>query len=177
MDAPNAGAKRPPQELEPRPPLEGDLVALCRELNQRGARYVVVGGFALIAAGLPRATADLDLLVAVDRENAEKLLSALSTLPLNPIRELQPGELQQYEVIRVVGEIVVDLMRSAGGIDYDEAAKDVVVREVHGVQIPLASPRLLWRTKATTHRGRDIADLVFLRYWFEERGEKAPEGR
>ena len=70
--------------------------------------------------------------------------SSLSTLPDNAVRELQPGELQKYNVIRVGDEILVDLMRSAGGIDYAEAAKDVVVREVDGVPIPFASPRLLW---------------------------------
>ncbi len=43
MDEPNAGAE--PEDLEPRPPLEADPVALRRELNQRGARYVVMGGF------------------------------------------------------------------------------------------------------------------------------------
>jgi hypothetical protein len=32
MDEPNAGAKPGPEDLEPRPPLEADLVALCREL-------------------------------------------------------------------------------------------------------------------------------------------------
>jgi hypothetical protein len=41
------------------------------------------------------------------------------------VRDLQPGELQQYTVIRVADEILVDLMRSAGGIDYTEAAWNV----------------------------------------------------
>ena len=90
------------------------------------------------------------------------------------MRELQPGELQQYNVIRVGDEILVDLMRSAGGIDYTEAAKDVVVRELDGVPIPFASPRLLWRMKAVTHRAKDAGDLVFLRQWFAERGEQPP---
>jgi len=174
MDEPNVGAKPDPKELEPRPPREADLAALCRELNERGARYVVIGGFAVIAAGLPRVTGDIDLMVAVDRENEAKVFSALSTLPDNAVRELLPGELQQYNVIRVADEILVDLMRSAGGIEYAEAAKDVVVREVQGVPIPFASPRLLWRMKAVTHREKDAGDLVFLRYWFEERGETPP---
>ncbi|MBI5385120.1 MAG: nucleotidyltransferase [Verrucomicrobia bacterium] len=174
MDEPNAGAKPDPKELEPRPPLQADLVALCRQLNQRGARYVVVGGFAVIAAGLPRMTGDIDLVVAADRENEAKVFSALATLPDNAVRELQPGELQQYTVIRVADEILVDLMRSAGGIEYEEAAKDVVVREVEGVPIPFASPRLLWRMKSVTRREKDAADLVFLRYWFAERGEEPP---
>ena len=174
MDDQNAGAERPAENLISRPPTQGDLAGLCRELNQRGAKYVVVGGWAIIAAGLPRVTTDVDLIVAVDAENEAKVFSALSTLPDNAVRELQPGELQQYNVIRVGDEILVDLMRSAGGIDYAEAAKDVVVREVDGVPIPFASPRLLWRMKAVTHRAKDAGDLVFLRLWFAERGEEPP---
>jgi hypothetical protein len=67
----------------------------------------------------------------------------------------------KYNVIRVADEILVDLMRSAGGIDYAEAAKDMMVREVDGVPIPFASPRLLWRMKAVTHREKDAGDLFF----------------
>lgn len=160
--------------LEPREPSVEDLRDLCRELNLRGAKYVVVGGFAIRAANYNRRTMDVDLIVAVDLENEARVFSALSTLPDNAVRELQPGELQQYNVIRVGDEIVVDLMGSAGGIDYAEAARDVVVREVDGVPIPFASPRLLWRMKAVTHREKDAADLVFLRQWFAERGEVPP---
>ena len=163
-----------PQELESREPSVEDLRDLCRELNQRGAKYVVVGGFAMLAANYNRRTMDVDLLVAADLENEARVFSALSTLPDNAVRELQPGELQQYNVIRIGDEILVDLMRSAGGIDYEEAAKHVVVRELGGVPIPFASPRLLWRMKAVTHRAKDAADLVFLRQWFAERGEEPP---
>jgi hypothetical protein len=46
------------------------------------------------------------------------VFAALATLPDNAVRDLQPGELQQYTVIRVADEILVDLMRSAGGIEY-----------------------------------------------------------
>ena len=175
MDDQNAGAEQPSENLISRPPTEEDLVSLCRELNQHGAKYVVVGGLAIIAAGLPRATTDVDLMVAADLENEQKVYAALSTLPDNAVRELQPGELQQYSVIRVGDEILVDLMAAAGGINYAEAVKDVVVRELGGVPIPFASPRLLWRMKAATHREKDAGDVFFLRQWFAERGEKPPE--
>lgn len=165
---------RPPQDLEPREPTVEDLRDLCRELNQRGAEYVVVGGFAIRAANYNRRTMDVDLVVATDPENEAKVFSALSTLPDNAVRELQPGELQKYIVIRVGDEIVVDLMSSASGIDYAEASKDVVVRELDGVPIPFASPRLLWRMKAKTHREKDAGDLLFLKHWFAERGETPP---
>ena len=68
----------------------------------------------------------------------------------------------------------MDLMRVAGGIEYAEASRDTVVRDVDGVPIPFASPRLLWRMKVVTHREKDAADLVFLRYWFAERGDQPP---
>jgi hypothetical protein len=48
---------RPPApELEAREPSIEDLVGLCRELNRQSARYVVVGGFAIRAAGYGRRT-------------------------------------------------------------------------------------------------------------------------
>ena len=105
------------------------------------------------------------------------MFSALSTLPDNAVRELQPGDLERYSVIRVADEILVDLMQSAGGIDYAEASKDVVVHEVDGVPIPFASPRLLWRMKVVTHREKDAPDLVFLRQWFAQHGEEPPAVR
>ena len=175
MDDQNAGSEQSADNLISRPPVQADLAKLCRELNQRGAKYVVIGGFAIISAGMPRLTTDVDLMVAADLENEAKVFAALSTLPDNAVRELQPGELQQYNVIRVGDEILVDLMRSAGGNDYAEAAKDVVIREVDGVPIPFASPRLLWRMKVVTHREKDAGDLVFLRHWFAERGETPPQ--
>jgi hypothetical protein len=50
-----------------------------------------------------------------------------------------------------------------------------VVHEVEGVSIPFASPQLLWRLKAITHRAKDTEDLLFLRDWFERRGEQPPQ--
>lgn len=102
-------------ELEPREPTLEDLRDLRREVNQRGARYVVVGGFAVRAAGYNRSTMDVDLIVAVDPDNESRVFSALATLPENAVRDLRPGELGQYNVIRVADEILVGLMGSARG--------------------------------------------------------------
>ena len=162
-------------ELEPRQPSVEDLRDLCRELNQRGARYVVIGGFAMRALNLNRSTMDVDLLVASDADNEARVFAALETLPDKAVRELQPGELQIHNVIRVGDEFVVDLLCSAGGIDYAEAAKHVVVKEVGGVPIPFASAQLLWRFKVVTHREKDAGDLYFLRQWFAARGEQPPQ--
>ena len=162
-------------ELIPKAPEREDLVLLCRELNLRGARYVVVGGFAIIMGGLPRTTGDVDLVIDASLENEAKVFAALATLPDGCVRELEPGDVAKYLVVRVADEILVDLMASASGIDYAEASKSVVVREVDGVAIPFASPELLWRMKRRTHREKDRGDLEFLRQWFAARGQTPPE--
>ena len=51
------------RELTPRPPDGDDFVALCRRLNETGARYIVIGGLAIIYSGYGRFTEDIDLLV------------------------------------------------------------------------------------------------------------------
>lgn len=171
VEGPRDGA---PDGLEPRPPSAEDLRDLCRELNRLEARYIVIGGFAIKAAGYERMTVDLDLLVDCAPENDHRVRQALEILPDKAVRELKPGDISEYVVVRVGDEIVVDLMKSACGIEYADAIQDVVYKEIDGVRIPFASPRLLWRMKAPTRREKDLPDLVFLRDLFVRRGEQPP---
>jgi hypothetical protein len=163
------------EELTSRDPTLSDLVALCRELNVRGVRYVVCGGFAIRAAGYLRHTGDIDLLVDAALDNERLVFQALATLPDQAVLQLDPGDIARHIVCRVADEVLVDLMGSASGIEYDEAARDIVLREVEGVPIPFASPRLLWRMKRHTHREKDRPDLLFLRQLFEAEGTAPPE--
>jgi hypothetical protein len=72
--------------------LECDLVALCRELNGLEARYSVIGGFAIIAAGLPRTTGDIDLIVASDRQNEAKGFGFNEPCPLGRAQTILPSD-------------------------------------------------------------------------------------
>jgi len=176
MDGENAGSEgNGEKELVPRPPTREDLVNLCRKLNQIGADYLVVGGFAIIMAGLGRSTEDVDLVIDTSAENEARVFKVLESLPDGAVRDLDAGDVAKYNVVRICDEFIIDLMRSACGIDYAEASQDVVVHEIDGVPIPFASPRLLWRMKKPTHRAKDAGDLFFLAQYFAARGEKPPE--
>ena len=59
-----------------------DYQDILAALAQAAVRFVVVGGYAVVLHGVPRFTRDLDLLVDLDRDNLEKLLSALERLGL-----------------------------------------------------------------------------------------------
>ena len=155
----------PPTDLnqsECREPTLEDVVKLCRILNELGAQYIVVGGFAIRAAGYSRTTMDLDLVIQTGVENETLVIKALMSLPDQAVREIKPGEVEEFGVVRVADEILVDLMKSGCGVDYAEAMRDVIHHEVNGVRIPFASPQTLWRMKQT-HREKDIPDRIFLR--------------
>ena len=155
-------------ELTCRAPTQEDFVTLCARLNELKARYIVIGGFAIITSGYPRSTMDVDLLIDTSLENEALVYLALEILPDQAVKELSPGEVSQYSVVRVGDEICVDLMASACGIGYEEASRDSIIRTVDGVPIPFASPRLLWRMKEKTHRVKDQADLLFLRQQYSD---------
>ena len=72
-----------------RAPQIEDLVRICRSLNEHGAEYVLIGGFAVIAHGACRTTKDIDLLIESSAENVSRIKSALAILADNAAAELK----------------------------------------------------------------------------------------
>jgi hypothetical protein len=144
-----------------RPPTVEDLVKICSSLNEVSARYVVVGGFAVIQHGLARATEDIDLLIESSLQNQAAVKRALECLPDRAVRELADDDLRDWVVVRVADEVVVDLMQFACGIDYDEASQGAELVTVQGVPIPFVSAPTLLRMKQT-NRDKDALDRQFL---------------
>lgn len=149
------------EKAPPRTPEQNDLVRLCAALNAHGASYIVVGGMAIIQQGFLRATEDIDLLLEKSRQNQAKVRKALEILPDQAVRELSEDDLDTYQVVRVADEIVVDLMLSACGVGYQDAASEIETAVIQGVPIPFASAKLLLRMKQT-YRDKDIPDRTFL---------------
>jgi predicted nucleotidyltransferase len=144
-----------------RQPRPEDLAKICAALNREGARYVLIGGFAVIARGLERPTKDIDLLIDASVDNIERVKRALAVLPDNAVRDVQSDEIERYDVIRVADEVVVDLMSKACGITWKDAVTDSDVLELYGVEIPIAGIETLIKTKQTV-RPHDAADREFL---------------
>lgn len=150
-----------------REPQLDDLARLGRALNAHQVRYVLIGGFAVIAHGGARTTKDVDLLIDPSPENVAKIRDALQILEDHAVSEVADGDVASYSVVRVADEIVVDLMAAACGVDYAEASRDAVTMVFGGVEMPVASPRTLIRTKNTV-RPSDAADRQFLRVLIDE---------
>jgi hypothetical protein len=144
-----------------REPQVEDLVRICRALNDAGARYLLIGGFAVITHGGARTTKDIDLLVDASTSNIRRIKQALRVLEDHAIDQVADTDVGRYTVVRIADEIVVDLMALACGIDYTNAAEDATAVTINGVTIPVASPATLIRTK-NTPRPSDAADRRYL---------------
>lgn len=62
----------------------GSIEQVLGALNDAGASYLVVGGVAVVLHGHLRTTADLDLVVHLDRDNVLRAVKALSDLGYRP---------------------------------------------------------------------------------------------
>ena len=144
-----------------RAPEPEDLARICRALNDEGARYVLIGGFAVLAHGAGRFTKDIDLLIDDEPANVVLVKQALAVLVDNAAADVADTDVQEFEVVRVVDEVIVDLMGRACGLSYADVAVDAEVMDLGGVLVPVASPAALIRTK-NTYRPQDAIDRAFL---------------
>jgi predicted nucleotidyltransferase len=144
-----------------REPQIEDLARICKSLNATGARYVLIGGFAVIAHGGARTTKDIDLLIDSSPENVDRVKQALRILEDRAVDDVADDDVVRYTVVRVADEVIVDLMARACGIDYQAAQEDLEILMIDGVPVPVAGIRTLIRTKDTV-RPSDAADRVYL---------------
>jgi len=151
----------PDDDRYSRAPEPDDVVRICRALNEAGARYLLIGGFAVIAHGAGRFTKDIDLLVEDSPGNVARVKRGLAVLADNAAAGVADEDVRQHVVVRVADEVVVDLMGRACGVGYEEAARDAELIERQGVSIPVASPRTLIRLKDTP-RPQDALDRAYL---------------
>ena len=122
-----------------RAPEPADLARICRALNEHAARYVLIGGFAMIAHGAGRFTKDIDLLVDDAPEDVAHVRQALSILEDNAAADVSDNDVRDHVVVRVIDDVMV----------------------------VVASPATLIKTK-NTYRPQDALDRAYLNTLLEQ---------
>ena len=137
------------------------LAEVCAVLNEEGARYVLVGASAMQLWGTTRATRDVDILIEATRENAERVLAALSRSGLGLAKEWL-AETVATKPVTIIGDSPrVDILTVAWSVRYPEAISEATTFELEGVKIPTASIDHLITSKRTG-RLQDAADIEVL---------------
>jgi len=134
---------------------------VCAVLNGTGSHYLVIGGIACVLHGYVRATTDLDILIERTKDNAERVLAALSTIGYGFVRELTPEEILGRPVFIIGDDPQVDIFTVAWSVRYEQAIARSSVVEIEGVPIPLIGIDDLIASKRTD-RPLDAADVEAL---------------
>ena len=143
-----------------------DPEAILRVLNRHDVRYVVIGGFAVAAHGVVRATADLDLVVERTWENAGALAGALAELEARNPSEPDLPLTEEVLVRRADRRFETDagalhvLNEVAGVPAYADLMHDLI--EVGGESVPVATLEALRAMKRVAGRDKDRVDLAEL---------------
>jgi predicted nucleotidyltransferase len=144
-----------------RPATVEDLKTLIASLNERGAEYLLIGGYALFAHGYHRATTDIDVLVPASREAGIKIRSALMVLPDQAAKGIDPAWFEESENIRVADAFVVDIMVNTCGETYETLKQYAETVDLDGVPVRTINLEGLLRTKQTM-REKDVSDRIIL---------------
>ena len=146
-----------------RPATWEDVKRLARYLEEAGAEYALIGGYALAANGLVRQTEDIDILVEPSAENSRRWIVALSRLPDGAARELAADPdvfaKQKSYAIRINDEITVDVLPAASGVPWQALREYVQNVMIDDVRIRVLSLEGLLRTKSGA-RPKDRTDAA-----------------
>jgi len=140
--------------------LSKDFKEFVALLNAHGAKYLVVGGYAMAVHGRPRQTGDLDIWLRRDRDNAVRVEAALRDfgfggLGLSAADFEVPGQVVQlgYPPFRI------DLLTDIDGVEFDSAWPERFDYVRDGLTIPFIGLDALKANKHASGRPRDIDDL------------------
>jgi hypothetical protein len=144
-------------------PLSSDLREFIHLLNTNSVRYVIVGAWALAFHGRPRYTGDLDIFVARDDENADKLMAVIDAFGFRHAGIKREDFLQVDHVIQLGREPNrIDILTGISGVTFDEAWDHREQGEIADAVVFVISRDLLIKNKRAANRAKDLGDIELL---------------
>lgn len=152
---------------------------IVRSLNDHDVKYLIAGGLAVVAHGYVRFTADIDIMLAMDRHNLSQAVAALASLKYQPRAPvpfeqfIDPDHRSQW--IDQKGMIVFSLFspdHPATEIDlfvdpplvFEDAYSRAVQMEIApGIPAVFCSIKDLIDMKSKSGRSQDLDDIARLR--------------
>ena len=156
-----------------------DPEGLLRAMSEVELRYVVVGGLAVNAHGVIRATKDVDICPETERTNLARLAALLRDLdavqvgmedfdaaemPFDPTNVDDLAQGGNFRVATRLGNL--DIMQWLSGVPGDLAyptlAADAILVELSGFEVRVCSLEQLRAMKRAAGRPQDLQDLADL---------------
>ncbi|MEP7264830.1 MAG: hypothetical protein ABI772_10045 [Bacteroidota bacterium] len=154
-----------------------NYLKLFEKLNESDVRYVICGGLAVNLHGIPRMTADIDIILDLNKSNIEKFMEAVKslhyelTLPLKAEDIWEESKRQSlikdknlialsfynYDDNTVMLDVLLDFP-----ILFNELWQNKVTRKSGNAEIYVVSIDHLISLKEYSNRIQDQQDILFL---------------
>jgi len=135
-------------------------------LNAQGAKYLIVGGYAVSSYTEPRATKDLDLWIKTDTENSHAVYRALVAYGA-PLADITPEDFKakaQTGFQIGVAPVRIDILHHIDGVLFDEAWQNRTETLMDGdIPVYVISRDDLIKNKLESGRPRDLLDIDAIR--------------
>ena len=156
-------------------------------LYKSKVRYLIAGGLSVNLYGVPRVTQDIDIVIAMDRENVLKITSLLKELGYVPRLPVSPDDLANPDKVKDWIENknlkafsfyhknenykVIDIVL-VHPLDFEKSFKNRTVKRAKDIDIYLASIDDVVKMKEFSRRTQDLSDVEMLnkvRKYLEEK--------
>ena len=136
-----------------------DFRDLLRCLNEAGARYLIVGAYAVMYYTEPRYTKDLDIWTEPTPENGRKVWNALVQFGA-PLSDLTPADLSDPDIVFQIGiePNRVDILLYVEGLNFLEAWERRITGKYEDQEIFILSYEDTLLSKKASGREQDLLD-------------------
>jgi hypothetical protein len=144
--------------------LPPDFKEFLQLLNEKQVEYLLIGGYAVGYYGYVRATADIDIWVAINPTNAERITEAIHEFFGYPIADATPSLfLEENKIARMgVPPFRIEILTTISGVDFAQCYAERVVAILDEVEVKLISREHLRMNKQASGRLKDLNDLEYL---------------
>lgn len=143
--------------------LPNDFKEFLKLLNSYQVEYLLIGGFAVGYHGYPRATNDMDVWVAVNQANADRLVAALNEFGFAGSGISADLFLEDKKVIRMGHPPMrIEVLTGISGVDFAACYVQRIVGEIDGIPVNIINLGDLKHNKRASGRYKDLDDLEHL---------------
>lgn len=139
--------------------LPPDFKEFLNLLQDNGIKYLLIGGYAVGYYGYPRATNDMDIWIAMEPSNAEKVVSALKKFGFDVPELSRDLFLKENSIVRMgIAPIRIEILTTISGVNFAECFSDKVVDRIDGIEVNIISLSQLKKNKKASGRYKDLDD-------------------
>lgn len=140
--------------------LPSDFRDFLKSLKDHRVEYLLIGGFAVAFHGFPRTTADIDVWIARNPENAKRIIAALREFGFDSPDIAPTLFLEENRIIRMgIPPFRIEIWTSISGVIFEECYPDRITSVWDKVEVDLIDLDHLKINKRASGRLKDLNDL------------------